>query len=62
MSAIASTTLLHSYTAPLYAADSPTAIDGEYVVVLKEELSDSDGKDVLGICGLNNTQRTCYTI
>ena len=37
--AVASDTLK---LAPLYAADSPTAVDGEYVVILKEELSDND--------------------
>ena len=33
----------YTHTAPLYADDSPTAIDGEYVVILNEDLSDSDG-------------------
>ena len=30
--------------APLVAADSETAIEGEYIVVLKNEASDHDGK------------------
>ena len=30
--------------APLLAADSPTAVEGEYIVVLKEELADQDGE------------------
>ena len=33
-----------SATAPLYAENAPTAIDGEYVVILKEDLSEKDGK------------------
>ena len=53
LSAIASPIILHAHTAPLYAADSPTAIDGEYVVILKEELSDSDGMDILCLCDFN---------
>lgn len=35
--------LARTHTAPLHAADSPTAIDGKYVVVLNEYLSDDDG-------------------
>ena len=35
--------LARTHAAPLFAADSPTAIDGKYVVVLNEHLSDDDG-------------------
>lgn len=41
--------LIHAHTAPLYADDSPTAIPGEYVVILNEELSDSDGMENIGM-------------
>ena len=32
------------FPAPLLAKDSPTAIDGEYLVVFKEEMGDDEGK------------------
>ena len=31
-------------SAPFYAANSPTAIDGEYIVVFKKEIGDDIGK------------------
>ena len=31
-------------TAPLFNADTPTAIEGEYIVVFKQEMEDDDCK------------------
>lgn len=42
-SSLSPLSLARTHTAPLHAADSPTAIDGNYVVVLNEYLSDDDG-------------------
>ena len=33
----------HTHTAPLLAADSPTRVEGQYIVVLNEDLTDDEG-------------------
>ena len=38
------------YTAPLLNANSPTAIDGEYIVVFKDEVSAEQGISYNDIC------------
>ena len=46
--------ITHTHAAPLYAENATTAIDGEYVVILKEDLSEKDGKVMPRVLQLYN--------
>ena len=35
------------HTAPLLAADSPVAVEGEYIVVFRDEVTVDQGNDVI---------------
>lgn len=47
-------------TAPLFAADSPTAIEGEYLVVFKNEVGDDVGKFVAVDCNVTELASCCF--